>query len=163
VAANTTELFAARFQSILQLIDRGALERAEHELRHDALPTLRALLRTEGESPSEQGEAASRATSRLVVGPISIDVEGHVAWVDGREVRLPHREFGLLVYFARHEGRVCTRRALVAAIWADRELASTRTVDIHVYRLRMKLAPYTDLIETVRNVGYVLRTAGGAH
>lgn len=167
MSANATALLAARFHHILELIDRGALARAEHELRHDALPTLRALGLFQ-ENPDEPALSAERSASsappeRLRVGPIVIDVAGHVAWLDGRALRLPHREFGLLVHFARHENRVCTRRALVAAIWADRELLSTRTVDIHVYRLRMKLAPHTDLIATVRNVGYVLRTEARAH
>jgi DNA-binding response OmpR family regulator len=58
---------------------------------------------------------------------------------------------------------VCTREELLTQIWAERRLSSDRTVDIHVYRLRTKLAGMPHLIETIRNVGYVIRVEGNRH
>jgi len=101
-------------------------------------------------------EATSAEPLRL--GPLTIDLAAHEVWGGGRRIELAHREFALLVFLLERRGRVCNRTAIVSAVWADRRLASHRTVDIHVYRLRTKLAPHGALIETVRHVGYIVRS-----
>ena len=73
--------------------------------------------------------------------------------VDGRPVELSYREFELLAFLAEHPGRVFSRRQLVSSVWNGADVGS-RTVDVHVRRLRMKLGPYAAGIVTVRNVGY---------
>ena len=73
--------------------------------------------------------------------------------VDGHPVELSYREFELLAFLAEHPGRVFSRRQLVGSVWNGADVGS-RTVDVHVRRLRMKLGRYAAGIVTVRNVGY---------
>jgi len=89
------------------------------------------------------------ATSR----GLDIDRQAHRVSVDGRPVELSYREFELLAFLAEHPGRVFSRRQLVSSVWDGADVGS-RTVDVHVRRLRMKLGPYAAGIVTVRNVGY---------
>jgi DNA-binding response OmpR family regulator len=113
------------------------------------LAQLRALSREAAPRPRDEA---------LSLGELSIDFAGHEVRARGHRVHLTHREFALLSFLARHRGRVCTREELLAQLWADRRLSSDRTVDIHIYRLRTKLSSAPNLIETIRNVGYVIRT-----
>jgi DNA-binding response OmpR family regulator len=84
---------------------------------------------------------------------LDIDRQAHRVSVDGRPVELSYREFGLLAFLAEHPGHVFGRRQLVDSVWNGAEVGS-RTVDVHVRRLRMKLGRYAAGIVTVRNVGY---------
>ena len=84
---------------------------------------------------------------------LDIDREAHRVSVDGRPVQLSYREFELLAFLAEHAGRVFSRRQLVNSVWNGADVGS-RTVDVHVRRLRMKLGRYAAGIVTVRNVGY---------
>jgi two-component system phosphate regulon response regulator PhoB len=94
------------------------------------------------------------AGSVIEIGPLKIDREAHRAWVGGSEVILTALEFKLLVTLCDRRGRVQTRDRLLSDVWGiDAEITS-RTVDTHVKRLREKLGPIGDLIETVRGVGY---------
>ena len=88
-------------------------------------------------------------------GPLRIDVDGHVASVDGRPLELTPKEFDLLVLLVRHPGRAFARDYLLDQVWGhDYSGLDTRTVDTHVLRLRRKLGPVGDRIETVWGVGY---------
>lgn len=98
----------------------------------------------------------------LEVGPISIDRGSHVVAVSGREVDLTATEFKLLLTLAERRGRVQSRAALLEAVWEAAPDVQTRTVDIHVQRLRGKLGEAGALIETVRSVGYRLGTTSQA-
>ena len=112
---------------------------------------IRAVLRR-GRRARTPGPA--HATSRL--GPLRVDVEAHRAYVGGQEVELTPIEFRLLLTLLSRAGRVQSREQLLAEAWdmaADVEL---RTVDTHVKRLREKLGPARELLETVRGVGYRL-------
>jgi DNA-binding response OmpR family regulator len=84
---------------------------------------------------------------------LDIDRHAHRVSVDGRPVELSYREFELLAFLAEHPGRVFSRRQLVSSVWNGADVGS-RTVDVHVRRLRMKLGRYAAGIVTVRNVGY---------
>jgi two-component system phosphate regulon response regulator PhoB len=90
----------------------------------------------------------------LEFGVLKVDREAHRAWVDGREVELTALEFKLLVMLHDRRNRVQTREALLQDVWAIDADITTRTVDTHVKRLREKLGPAGEYIETVRGVGY---------
>lgn len=91
----------------------------------------------------------------IVIGNLLIDFESFEVAVGDQVVPLTFREFELLGFLAGNRGRVFTRKKLVESIWKYDYLSGTRTVDVHIRRLRSKLgARYGSMIETVRNVGY---------
>ena len=90
----------------------------------------------------------------LAAGPISLDKSAHRASVDGVEVELTAIEFKLLRTLIEREGRVQSRAQLLETVWHAQPDIQTRTVDMHVQRLRQKLAAAGDCIETVRGAGY---------
>ncbi|MEZ5185147.1 MAG: response regulator transcription factor [Candidatus Nanopelagicales bacterium] len=90
-------------------------------------------------------------------GELSIDESSYTATVRGRVLDLTYKEFELLKYLSQHPGRVFTRQQLLQEVWGYDYFGGTRTVDVHVRRLRAKLGPeHEALIGTVRNVGYRL-------
>ena len=93
----------------------------------------------------------------LKIDDLVIDIAGYEVRLGGRRIELTHQEFELLRYLAQHRGRVFTREALLERAWGYRYAGGTRTVDIHVRRVRSKLGEAGSLIETVRNVGYKMR------
>jgi DNA-binding response OmpR family regulator len=94
---------------------------------------------------------------RIKIGAMCIDLAGHEVTVDGRVVDLTHQEFALLKFLRQHRGRVFSREQLLNRVWGVNYYGGSRTVDIHVRRLRMKLGPVADPIETVRGVGYKMK------
>ena len=95
----------------------------------------------------------------LTVGPLRIDRAAMTVDVDGRRVELTPTEFKLLLMLAERRGRVQARGHLLETVWEAAPDIQTRTVDMHVQRLRSKLGEAGDLIETVRGFGYRLRGA----
>lgn len=91
------------------------------------------------------------------IGPIQIDSTAHRVTVDGREIELTATEFKLLSLLAERKGRVQPRNLLLESVWEAAPDIQTRTVDMHVQRLRAKLGPAGDLIETVRGFGYRIK------
>jgi two-component system, OmpR family, phosphate regulon response regulator PhoB len=91
------------------------------------------------------------------VGPLRIDSTAHRVTVDGREVDLTPTEFKLLLLLAERKGRVQPRNLLLEIVWEAAPDIQTRTVDMHVQRLRAKLGAAGELIETVRGFGYRIR------
>jgi len=91
------------------------------------------------------------------IGPLRIDSTAHRVTVDGREIDLTPTEFKLLLLLAERKGRVQARNLLLEIVWEAAPDIQTRTVDMHVQRLRVKLGPAGDLIETVRGFGYRIR------
>jgi DNA-binding response OmpR family regulator len=88
---------------------------------------------------------------------VVIDESSHTARVNGEVLNLTYKEFELLKYLAQHPGRVFTRAQLLSEVWGYDYYGGTRTVDVHVRRLRAKLgSDHENLISTVRNVGYRL-------
>lgn len=85
---------------------------------------------------------------------IEIDESNFVARVQGRTLDLTYKEFELLAFLALHPARVFTREQLLAEVWGSDYFGGTRTVDVHVRRLRAKLGEHELLISTVRGVGY---------
>ena len=97
--------------------------------------------------------AAGDAVIRL--GPVAINVETYQVTAGARVLDLTFKEFELLRFLARHRGRVFSRAKLLREVWGYDFYGGTRTVDVHVRRLRAKLGPeHEHLVETVRGVGY---------
>ena len=89
------------------------------------------------------------------IGDLTIDETTYAARLSGRSLDLTYKEFELLKFLAQHPGRVFTRSHLVQEVWGYDYFGGTRTVDVHVRRLRAKLGPeHESMIGTVRNVGY---------
>jgi two-component system response regulator RegX3 len=111
---------------------------------------VRAVLRR----GADQGELLNPT---LEAGPVRMDVERHVVSVNNAEVRLPLKEFELLEMFLRNTGRVLTRGQLIDRIWGADYVGDTKTLDVHVKRLRAKLEQDPSqpaLLVTVRGLGY---------
>ena len=97
----------------------------------------------------------------IASGGIVIDEAGYAARLNGRQLDLTYTEFELLKYLVQHPGRVFSREQLLSDVWGYDYYGGTRTVDVHVRRLRAKLGPeHESIIGTVRNVGYRLVVKG---
>jgi len=103
------------------------------------------------------GGPAVSAGTLLVAGPISMDRAAHQVSVDGRSLELTATEYKLLLTLAERRGRVQSRAQLLETVWEAHPSIQTRTVDMHVQRLRAKLGKAGDLVETVRGFGYRLK------
>ena len=111
---------------------------------------LRALLRRTG---------AARAEGAILVGALRIDPLAREASFEGVPLTLTPREFQLLEFLARHPGRTTTREELLRKVWGYDFVGETRTVAVHIGRLRAKLGSGSPVIETVTGVGYKLLVA----
>jgi two-component system response regulator RegX3 len=115
---------------------------------------MRAVLRRRGEREDSQPGA-------LEAGPVRMDVERHTVSVDGRPVSLPLKEFDLLELLLRNAGRVLTRAQLIDRVWGSDYVGDTKTLDVHIKRLRAKIeldpANPKHLV-TVRGLGYKFDT-----
>ena len=101
--------------------------------------------------------ASEAVDDRLNAGPITIDPTRHRVMIEGEDVNLTALEFKLLRTLMQRRGRVQERDRLLNDVWGYESVIDTRTVDTHVRRLREKLGPAGDIIETVRGFGYRLR------
>ena len=121
----------------------------------EVVARVNALLRRS----SRPGTAtAATATGRvLAYGEIRMDLDQHVVTVDGRDVRLTAKEFLLLQYFLEHRGRVLSRDLMLTDVWGYQYTGGSRTVDVHVRRLREKIPALSEAIETVKQFGYKLK------
>jgi DNA-binding response OmpR family regulator len=97
-----------------------------------------------------------KSTAPIQYGPIVIDVDRHTVALDGVDVKLTAKEFLLLQYLIQHQGRVLSRDLLLSDVWGYNYTGGTRTVDVHIRRLREKLPPLADRIETIKQFGYKL-------
>ena len=112
---------------------------------------IRAVLRR------NSGEGVDNEPGVMTVGPIRMDIDRHQVAVNGIPVSLPLKEFELLEFLMRNAGRVLTRMQLIDRVWGSDYVGDTKTLDVHIKRLRAKIE--TDpanptLIQTVRGVGY---------
>lgn len=124
----------------------------------ELIARIRAVLRRGGDLPD--GSAATVATSgpvALEAGPVRMDVERHTVTVAGQAVGLPLKEFDLLEYLLRNVGRVLTRGQLIDRVWGADYVGDTKTLDVHVKRLRSKIEQDPSSPQhllTVRGLGY---------
>lgn len=96
--------------------------------------------------------------SHLSIGNLSINTNEYSVHLSGQKLEFTYKEFELLRLFASNRGKVFTRQDLLAKIWGTDYIGGTRTVDVHIRRLRFKLGEeFNSIIETVRNVGYRCR------
>jgi len=105
--------------------------------------------------------AMSEGGAVLLAGPISIDRSAHRAYLHGQEMDLTATEYRLLELLVERRGRVQSRPQLLESVWEAQPDIQTRTVDMHVQRLRAKLGANADWLETVRGFGYRLRGEAG--
>jgi two-component system, OmpR family, response regulator RegX3 len=124
----------------------------------ELIARIRAVLRRGGEVPD--GPISSHAILGPVVleaGPVRMDVERHTVAVAGQQVGLPLKEFDLLEYLLRNVGRVLTRGQLIDRVWGADYVGDTKTLDVHVKRLRSKVEADPSAprhLVTVRGLGY---------
>ncbi|MEO7194784.1 MAG: response regulator transcription factor [Pseudonocardiaceae bacterium] len=123
----------------------------------ELIARIRAVLRRGHEGPDNPAAGVGAGPVVLEAGPVRMDVERHTVVVAGREVGLPLKEFDLLEYLLRNAGRVLTRGQLIDRVWGADYVGDTKTLDVHVKRLRSKIerdpsAPRHLL--TVRGLGY---------
>jgi two-component system alkaline phosphatase synthesis response regulator PhoP len=116
---------------------------------NELVARVRALLRRAQRVDAPSGRPLS-------LGAIIVDPERHIVLLEGREVALTAKEFLLLAYLLEHRGRVLSRDILLEQVWGYRYTGGTRTVDVHVRRLREKLPPLADALVTVKQFGYKL-------
>lgn len=112
---------------------------------------IRAVLRR------NTGEMSESENGVITVGPVRMDVERHQVFINGTSTPLPLKEFELLEFLMRNTGRVLTRMQLIDRVWGSDYVGDTKTLDVHIKRLRAKIE--TDpanptLIQTVRGLGY---------
>ena len=105
-------------------------------------------------------DTGGEAIDSLHIGPIRIDRSAHRVWVEDEELELTPTEYKLLLMLAERRGRVQARTHLLETVWEAAPDIQTRTVDMHVQRLRTKLGLAGELVETVRGFGYRLRAPG---
>jgi two-component system response regulator RegX3 len=117
----------------------------------ELIARIRAVLR--------RGELsdASDGSGPLEVGSVRLDVDRHIITVNGTPVALPLKEFELLEFLMRNSGRVLTRMQLIDRVWGSDYVGDTKTLDVHIKRLRAKIEidpANPELIQTVRGMGY---------
>jgi two-component system response regulator RegX3 len=120
----------------------------------ELLARITAVLRR-GQEPEELLPAT------LESGPVRMDVERHIVTINGQHTALPLKEFELLEMLLRNSGRVLTRHQLIDRVWGSDYVGDTKTLDVHVKRLRAKIEPdpaTPQFIVTVRGMGYKFET-----
>ena len=119
-------------------------------MSRELVARIRAVLR-------RRGDAEPAAPSAVEAGPVRMDVERHVVTVNGNGITLPLKEFELLEFLLRNAGRVLTRGQLIDRVWGSDYVGDTKTLDVHVKRLRSKIEPdpaAPQHLLTVRGLGY---------
>ncbi|MFE0747777.1 response regulator [Gordonia sp. NPDC058843] len=120
----------------------------------ELIARIRAVLRRGGDLPDDGLDIGI-----LEAGPVRMDVERHTVSVNGASITLPLKEFDLLEYLLRNAGRVLTRGQLIDRVWGVDYVGDTKTLDVHVKRLRSKIEPdpaNPKHLITVRGLGYKL-------
>jgi DNA-binding response OmpR family regulator len=144
---------------LIVLLDQDTVERFRFESGADDF----ILVGASTVEISARLALAARRTGRgdeptvLKIGDVTVNPENYQVYVRGRPLDLTYKEFELLKFMAQRPGRVCGRDLLLREVWGYDYYGGTRTVDVHIRRLRAKLgAEHEALIETIRNVGYRL-------
>ena len=144
---------------ILVIVDEDGVARFRFEVGVDDFILTTASV---GEIAARLNLASRRAghgddATVLKVGDLTVNPENYQVYVRGRPLDLTYKEFELIKFLSQRPGRVCDRDMLLREVWGYDYYGGTRTVDVHIRRLRAKLgAEHEALIETIRNVGYRL-------
>lgn len=163
VAEEVTRLLALAWEiglpPILVVVDEDSVARFRFEAGADDFLLTAASL---AEISTRMALAARKSNGGdevgvLKVGDLTVNPDNYQVYVRGRPLDLTYKEFELLRFLANRPGRVCDRDLLLREVWGYDYYGGTRTVDVHIRRLRAKLgAEHEALIETIRNVGYRL-------
>ncbi|MCF8241028.1 MAG: response regulator transcription factor [Melioribacteraceae bacterium] len=102
---------------------------------------------------SEKGKS-KKLSGKLVVGPLEIDHDRYEITLAGKPLILPKKEFEILAYLASHPGKVFPREQILTDVWGTDVFVVERTIDVHVRKIREKFEQHSNLIETVKGVGY---------
>jgi len=103
---------------------------------------------------SASHDKKARFAEEVKIGPLIIDVEKFVVKIEGKQKFFPRKEFQLLHYLASNPGKVLNRETLLKDIWGNDVYVIDRTIDVHIRKVREKLGKYSELIETVKGIGY---------
>ena len=118
----------------------------------ELLARVRAVLRRNGDIAGD-----NLVTSTVQVGPLKLDADRHLVTFKGEQIMLPLKEFELLEFLMRNAGRVLTRAQIIDRIWGSDYVGDTKTLDVHIKRLRSKFESdpaNPELIQTIRGLGY---------
>jgi two-component system alkaline phosphatase synthesis response regulator PhoP len=102
----------------------------------------------------ETGDSSQSQSKEIAIGPLVINKEKYSVLLDGKPIILPKKEFEILAYLAGSPGKVFHRDKILNDIWGTDIFVVERTIDVHVRKIREKLDEYSDLIETIKGVGY---------
>ena len=122
----------------------------------ELIARIRAVLRRNAD-PGERTDP----TSLFSAGPVTLDIERHIVTINGQVVAFPLKEFELLEYLLRNIGRVLTRTQIIDRVWGSDYVGDTKTLDVHIKRLRAKIEadPANPVfIQTVRGLGYKMES-----
>ncbi|MEN9737461.1 MAG: hypothetical protein RJA26_694 [Actinomycetota bacterium] len=155
---NLAELVQALRQTVAQLVPAAASE----TFAAVALAPVGTggrnidVVRTALHDPRSLNRLVEANQEHQAAKGIVVDLTRHKVFVDGQNAELTYKEFELLNYLIQNEAETITRRELVDAVWSDEtdEAPNDRTIDVHIRRLRSKIAGYEDIIRTVRGGGY---------
>lgn len=117
--------------------------------RGELLARIKAALRRKNTEPEPQ---------IVTLGPLRVDLDNYVATIDGRNLQLAPKEFELLAFFVRREGRVLTRSLISETVWGVSHMPTSRTIDFHVYQIRKKMGDLGRWISFLKGVGYRFET-----
>ena len=110
---------------------------------------IKSNLRKSGKESS-----SSDTRAKVTIGPLEIDHERYVVYLDKEQLIFPKKEFEILSFLARNPGKVYPREKILNDVWGNDIYVVERTIDVHVRKIREKLGKYSNLIETVKGVGY---------
>lgn len=112
----------------------------------ELIARVRAVLR--------RNKPAARKEEKIAIGSLLLDVPHYTASIDGKKLDLRPKEFEILAYLARNEGRVVTRQGISEGVWGRDHIPSSHTIEFHVYELRKKLGKYEFWITALKGIGY---------
>ena len=123
----------------------------------ELLSRVKAWERRLSLTAQENGEEDQPREYRI--GGLTVSPVYHTVTADGEEVRLTMKEYEILCYLLAHQNQVCTREQIFSRVWGYGSERENRTLDVHIRTLRVKLGEYGNLIETIRGVGYKIRSS----
>jgi DNA-binding response OmpR family regulator len=135
---------------------RAVIPEQEDSRQHESMSASRQGGVKAPVSATERLTVTRSKQSRYVYGSLVLDSSRHEVHTNGHEIELTHKEFGLLEYFLRNPGHVLSRDILLNAVWEYDYYGTTRTIDVHVRRLKRKIPLLELAIVCIRSLGYKL-------
>jgi|SRR3990172_7535767 len=135
-----------------------ALELGASDFVQKPISPKKLLARVKANLRKYKLESVDSEASKLTVGPLVIDKEKYIVSIDKKDTIFPRKEFSLLFFLANTPGRVFSRTELLKDVWGDDVFVVDRTVDVHIRKIREKLGKHSNLIETIKGVGYKFKS-----